>query len=595
MYSVLLLPSTGQQINVTGTPQRGSGYNNTIGNSHTVAVSLNNFVGRIYIEGSLASQPADSDWFAIELTPNQDYIQFPLIPNVPSSGAQGDNGNYAYNFLGNFIWLRARVDRSYLQPVPVVPALIGSVNQILLNFGAVSGGSANTTSIVGIEGPPGPQGLPGLPADLGNILIQDQTIIGLVPGKNIILSPNPVLGDGMRGYRSYNSMAVGGSVVPASDGETRLGEPGLAWHSLTVSPDGINIGSAAITTDGSTGNLSIGTGDQQSGIAFDTTSSKIYNAANVDIVSGSESWTFTRDGTVVFPDGTIQHTAFTGIGGANITTISSNAPLSPGEGELWYDTISGRMYIWFDHAWIEASPALASSILESPTDPVGVADGTMWYDTVTGKIYVRYQSQWVDTNGGSVVDRLVASSVQMALNSDGTLTVPADGHIRYETSNINLAKTKIGDTYSAQFFNQLSIAHDEGKLITIANGVGVVRLPQMTPTMVGAEFEFYFAVDAGQVRIQSYYTGVRATTDVFRGSIYVGVDNATTGKIHNATATTSTACDLFLGQHHAKAGSHVKVKAIAFDVVGTWMFQGMCIGDTGNTPNGSNHPFQDYN
>ena len=160
-----------------------------------------------------------------------------------------------------------------------------------------------------------------------------------------------------------------------------------------------------------------------------------------------------------------------------------------------------------------------------------------------------------------------------------------------------MLKTRIGDTWSTSSdIHQLTMANDEGKLITVAGtGVGVFRLPQMTADMPGAEFEFYFAIDAGQIHIQSYYTGVRETTDVFRGSIYVGVDNATTGKLHIATATTSTACDLFLGQHHAKVGSYVKVKAIEFDGVGVWMFQGMCVGDTGQTPNSSDHPFQDYN
>jgi hypothetical protein len=148
---------------------------------------------------------------------------------------------------------------------------------------------------------------------------------------------------------------------------------------------------------------------------------------------------------------------------------------------------------------------------------------------------------------------------------------------------------------SASQITQLTMAN-AGTLITISgSGVGVLRLPQITSAMLGAEFDFYFSIDAGQIHIQSYYTGVRATTDVYRGSVYVGVDNATTGKLHKATATTSTACDLFLGQHHAKAGSYIKVKAINYGTVGTWMFQGMCIGDTGQTPNSSDHPFQDYN
>jgi len=163
------------------------------------------------------------------------------------------------------------------------------------------------------------------------------------------------------------------------------------------------------------------------------------------------------------------------------------------------------------------------------------------------------------------------------------------------TSSNGIGRTSIGDTYVSGAFQQLTIADDEGTLITIAGGNSLFRLPQLTADMLGAEFEFYFSDVAGQVYIQSYYTGVRETTDVFRGSIYVGVDNATTGKLHTATATTSTACVLFLGQHHAKEGSYIKVKAIAFDTVGTWMFQGMCVGDTGQTPNSSDHPFQDYN
>ena len=152
----------------------------------------------------------------------------------------------------------------------------------------------------------------------------------------------------------------------------------------------------------------------------------------------------------------------------------------------------------------------------------------------------------------------------------------------------------IGDGFTTGI-NQLTVANDANKLLVINGGVCVLRLPQITDSMPGTEFEFYFAVDAGQVHIQSYYTGVTETTDFFRGSIFVGVDNATTGKLHTAISQTYTACDLFLGQHHAKAGSYIKVKCLYSEGPGAWMFQGTCIGDTGQTPNGSDHPFQDYN
>jgi hypothetical protein len=191
-------------------------------------------------------------------------------------------------------------------------------------------------------------------------------------------------------------------------------------------------------------------------------------------------------------------------------------------------------------------------------------NGELWYDTNSGKIFVYLNDAWVDTVFPAVKDLSGMGSIGQKFSSRGSI-------------------------------QQLSVNNDAGKLITINTDVGVLRLPQVGSAILGATFEFYFAVDAGQIHIQSYYTGNRSTTDVFRGSIFVGVDNATTGKLHSATATTSTACDLFLGQHHAKAGSYVKVKAIEFNSVGVWLFQGMCIGDTGQTPNGSDHPFQDYN
>jgi hypothetical protein len=191
--------------------------------------------------------------------------------------------------------------------------------------------------------------------------------------------------------------------------------------------------------------------------------------------------------------------------------------------------------------------------------------------------------------------KITTNANSWTFGTNGILTSPPGSDIRDAMSNISVLKTRIGDTYASGAFQQLTIAHDEGKLITVSGGIGVFRLPRLYASLLGAEFEFYFSGDAGQIHIQSFYTGVRETTDVFRGSIFVGTDNATTGKLHKATAITETACDLFLGQHHAKAGSYIKVKAVAFGTVGTWLFQGICIGDTGQTPNSSDHPFQDYN
>jgi hypothetical protein len=52
--------------------------------------------------------------------------------------------------------------------------------------------------------------------------------------------------------------------------------------------------------------------------------------------------------------------------GANIST-GDTPPENPDLGDLWYDTISGRMYVYYDSGWIDASPPGAIG----PTGPSG--------------------------------------------------------------------------------------------------------------------------------------------------------------------------------------------------------------------------------
>jgi len=165
MISTILLDSTTTQLNVTGPKHKGAGFSNTIGVLHTVSISVSNFIGRVYIEASLASNPTEIDWFPVKLNGRSDYIQFPLDPNKPTGLNNGDTGVYAYSFSGNYIWIRARVSREYLIPYPQDTEFVGAVQKILLNYGAVGPASPTyTTTLDGSYpqyGPAGPQGPTG--------------------------------------------------------------------------------------------------------------------------------------------------------------------------------------------------------------------------------------------------------------------------------------------------------------------------------------------------------------------------------------------------------------------------------------------------
>jgi len=340
--------------------------------------------------------------------------------------------------------------------------------------------------------------------------------------------------------------------------------------------------------------------------------------------------------------------------------VGSVPPTVSTTGTLWYDSEGGRTYIRYANAWVDASPSVTNvsitdltanvaqlqGILEEFGQEIGVAFGTIQgnIDTLTSnaqtltssfnayKTYANANATTITTNFNSYrsfanlkLDRLDANVGRILLyetstGSGANVTVDTtppivnrtgslwwdteDGrlYLRYNNTWVDAspaipAVSGIGATYASGAFHQLTVA-EAGQLITIAGGNSLFRLPQITANLLGTEFEFYFAGDSGQIYLQAFYTDNRATTDRFVGSVFVGVDNSTQGRLHTATAGVADANYLFLGQHHAKAGSYIRFKAIAFDTdanTGTWLVQGQCVGDSVNTtPNGQSYIFQNY-
>ena len=133
--SILVLSDTFIEMNVTGDKIRADAWFGLKDGLHTVTFHLEDFTGRIYIEASLESDPQENDWFPVFLNGAKSYMEYPLDSLVPT-GIQGDTFVDAFTFQGNFLYIRARIDRSYIVPVPSTDAeksLLGSVKKILLN------------------------------------------------------------------------------------------------------------------------------------------------------------------------------------------------------------------------------------------------------------------------------------------------------------------------------------------------------------------------------------------------------------------------------------------------------------------------------
>jgi hypothetical protein len=132
--STLLMSSSQGQLSMTGEPQKADGWYGYGDGLHTVAIYVQNFQGRIYIEGSIADEPTEEDWFAIMVTTSP-YVQYPVNVNDPTGDMGGDTGAEAFTFRTNVVWLRARLDRSYMGEITDSQQIsnLGIVRKILLS------------------------------------------------------------------------------------------------------------------------------------------------------------------------------------------------------------------------------------------------------------------------------------------------------------------------------------------------------------------------------------------------------------------------------------------------------------------------------
>lgn len=108
------------QLDQTGSATRADGYYGFADGLQTVGFYLKNFVGRIYIDATLSDNPGNDDWFPIALG-NVDFVDF--------DSAQ--TGIETFNIVGNFVYLRAKVRRSYLgRPV----GDLGTCDRVVLSL-----------------------------------------------------------------------------------------------------------------------------------------------------------------------------------------------------------------------------------------------------------------------------------------------------------------------------------------------------------------------------------------------------------------------------------------------------------------------------
>lgn len=135
------MTNTGSSHNLTGDKIRADGYFGHTDGIHTVQVVVNNFTGSFGIQGTLAVEPVEADWFDINLNANWNVssaspkVSYPVNPAEPT-GQDGDDSTNAFTFVGNFVYLRAILDRSTIaEPAPnSTTSELGQIDRVLLSL-----------------------------------------------------------------------------------------------------------------------------------------------------------------------------------------------------------------------------------------------------------------------------------------------------------------------------------------------------------------------------------------------------------------------------------------------------------------------------
>jgi len=142
--SIVLLPDTSGLFEVTGDPVKADAYFGNPDGLHTIAIYLQNFIGRIFIEASLEKAPTSTDWFPIHLAGSIPYLEFLIgdsVSNVPANigegATTGKDGVIGFTFQGNFLWIRARLDRSFFPNPPSPSNISGDLSAEIANFGVI--------------------------------------------------------------------------------------------------------------------------------------------------------------------------------------------------------------------------------------------------------------------------------------------------------------------------------------------------------------------------------------------------------------------------------------------------------------------------
>ena len=279
-----------------------------------------------------------------------------------------------------------------------------------------------------------------------------------------------------------------------------------------------------------------------------------------------------------------------GGGGASVTT-SDAAPSSPSDGDLWYNTNAGGLFVYYQDAnssqWVEvvgktgATGATGGvSVSVSDAAPSSPSAGQLWWNSSVNKLYIYYtdanSSQWVQatTPGAAGTD---GGSITRYANVAGFPGSPTAADLAYanDTNTLYL--------YNGTSWEVVASGNDESPVITTEPPTSTQALSNSgstsTVTMVAQDPEG-FAINYGI----AYKTANNALPSQLASAPSI---NQSTG-VYTFTPSTNTAhAGNFRARLSASDGARTTTRLVDFNLAFTVDVEYLVIGGGGGGGAGS--------
>jgi hypothetical protein len=161
------------------------------------------------------------------------------------------------------------------------------------------------------------------------------------------------------------------------------------------------------------------------------------NATLDDLSNVSVATPNTND--VLTYNGSLWTSASASGGGGASLEVSATAPISPSEGDLWFNTTTGAAFIYYNSAWVELGGGTMSPYqATSTTRPSSPWTGQHVYETDTGLEYVYGGSAWQQVSGGTAVGNsgLVFVKSQTVGSAVSSVTVSSAFNATYDAYQV---------------------------------------------------------------------------------------------------------------------------------------------------------------